>query len=388
MTCWQCGQEKDSGNRLPRGWKRDPSGSPLCKTCTAGRYLLRSITLPVAEPLSGSWTEFESAMKTLWVQTTAATNFIYTELYARDVRRLGQPKMPAMPKTYLYSEIRTRFPDLPPQACASLENAIQAKYRAKRYEIIWLASSSLPTARYPQPFPVHNKAWSLSFDRGNRPVVSLRLDNRRWDLRLRGGARYFRQIAALERLVNGEAMPGEAAIYKTAGGHVLCKLVMRLPRGEAVSGSGTLLVKTCADKLLAAVNPSGDPIWTYNGDHIRRWIAEYDRKRRRLAEDQKAEHHPVPPFGARRDAMTNKQHNRMSSAVKEIAAHLVQFAERRKIATVEYDDSERGFVPAFPYFQLANRIEAGLDAVGISFSKLTDRPHQQPAKAVSGALRE
>ena len=69
----------------------------------------------------------------MWAQTTAASNWIMTELYARDVRPGSEEKMPPMARVYLYPEARARFPGLPSVTVASLENGVQRKYRAVRY---------------------------------------------------------------------------------------------------------------------------------------------------------------------------------------------------------------------------------------------------------------
>jgi hypothetical protein len=250
---------------------------------------------------------------------------------------------------------------------------VQRKYRAKRYDVAWTANASLPTMRYPQPLPIHNQSWSVGFDEGNRPVVSARIgsgdEGKRWEFRLKGGARYRRQLAAVRDMVNGSAPTGELALFKHHDGTILCKMVAWLPRKVRGTTTGQLSVRTAQDSLLIAVDAADERIWTYNADHLRRWIAEYDRSRQRLAEDQKAEQRPTPSFSARRDTMILKQRNRMDSAVKEIAASLAAFARRRKVAEVLYDDSETGFAgEGFPYFALRQRIAVKLDDYGIGFS--------------------
>jgi hypothetical protein len=45
---------------------------------------------------------------------------------------------------------------------------VEAKYRAKRYEVVWTCAASLPSIRYPQPYPMHNQSWSFAFDGENR----------------------------------------------------------------------------------------------------------------------------------------------------------------------------------------------------------------------------
>src|SRR5450755_3371185 len=142
----------------------------------------------------------------MWAASTQASNWILTELYARDVRRTGkEEKLPPMPKIYLYPELRERFPELPSQTVASLENTVKAKYRAKRYETLWTAKSSLPVYRYSAPFPVPNQGWSLTLE-NDRPVVSVRLGERRVGLRLKGGPRFYRQLGALRAIESGTAV--------------------------------------------------------------------------------------------------------------------------------------------------------------------------------------
>ena len=376
VSCADCGIKKDTkpmktgGPRLPTGWKRRGNDC-FCPACWRKLYVLRALIVPVAQPLSGSWDDLRADLKAVWTETTAASNWMITELYTRDIRRNGQPKMPPMPRVYLYPEARIKFPALPANSIASLEQATQKTYRSKRYDIVWAGSASLPSMRYPQPFPVANQAWSLSFNGANQPVISARIANQRWELRLKGGARYWRQTACLKKITSNAAIPGEAVFYRVTDGTIMCKMVAWLPReARSATMSGTLFVRTCIDKLLVAVDAKDQRVWTYNADHLRRWIAEYNRKRQRLAEDQKAEQRPVPSFAARRDAMTQKQHHRVRSAVQEIAASVALFAARRKIAVVHYDDSEHGFAgDGFPYFELKDRIKVKLDELGIELKE-------------------
>jgi hypothetical protein len=378
IRCARCGRSfktkvsKAGGLKLPRGWHRhihpdDSKTEAVCSECWDKAYLLRALTFAVAEPLSGTWEELEAELKTMWSQTTAACNWMATECYARDVRRHDEAKMPPMGRVYLYPEARVKFPDLPPQTIVSLEQAVQRKYRAKRYDVIWTCSASLPNFRYPQPFPQHNQSWSFAFNEAGQSIVSVRLGDKRWEVRLKGGKRYARQTAGLKKMEHR----GELALYKAHDGTILCKLVGWLERPTAARGlSGSLNVRTAVDNLLVAVDAKDERIWIENCDHLRRWIAQHNRKLQRLAEDQKAEQRPHPSFENRRSDMVEKQHRRVKSAIQEVAAHIANFAARRKFAQVVYDDSEKGFMGAgFPYFQLADRLAMNLDERGILFEK-------------------
>jgi hypothetical protein len=368
MTCSACGVGKTTA-RLPNGWKRQDE-DVYCGKCWDARSVLRAIAMPVVEPLSGSWQEFREVLTAMWGLTTRASNWMMTELYARDVRRQDQTNMPPMPQVYLYPEARILFPGLPPQSVNSIEHAVQRKYRARRYEIIWTCASTLPTVRYPCPFPIHNQAWSVFFDTGNRPVVSARIGEKRWEFRLRGGQRYRPQLAAFRQMVEGSAKRGELALFRHADGEIICKMVAWLPRLPAGKNmDGTLSVRSTADALLVALDRNGENIWTYNADHLRRWSAEHARFVQRYAEDQGAARWATPPFASRREAAVNKYRNRMASATHEIAAALANFSARRKYASVLYDDSERGFCPQFPWFELFEKLRYKLDGFGIGLER-------------------
>jgi hypothetical protein len=135
----------------------------------------------------------------MWIETTRCANWMMTELYARDVRRSGEEKMPPMRYVYLYPEARLLFPALTPQSVASLEQAVTRKYAARRYEVVWTHAASLASLRYPQPFPVHNQSWSLAIDERRRPILSARIGAKRWEMRLQGGIRYRRQLPDCKR---------------------------------------------------------------------------------------------------------------------------------------------------------------------------------------------
>lgn len=95
-----------------------------------------------------------------------------------------------------------------------------------------------------------------------------------------------------------------------------------------------LVVRTTKDSLLMAENATGESLWTYNGDQVRRWSAEHAEHLHRWSEDQKYENRPHPPFRVRRDAAAAKYRDRMASTCHEATAQLAAYAERRKFAAV------------------------------------------------------
>jgi hypothetical protein len=379
--CAECGQErtKPLAPRLPRGWKRRGE-AVFCGNCWRKHYVLRAVSMRVAAPLDCDWKELDGVLKTMWVETTAASNWMMTELYARDVRRDGEVKMPRMAHIYLYPEARRRFPELPSQTVAALEQAILSKYRARRYEVIWTCSASLPNHRYPTPFPVHNQSWSVASE-GEARVVSVRIADRRMRLRLKQGPEYHRQMRAVDQMISGVAVRGELALYRQDTS-IMCKMVAWLPRTDPAEGArGKLIVRTAAGHLLQALNAKDEKLWVYNGDHLRRWIEEHRWQLQRWAEDSKAENRPVPSFAERRRLSAEKFRRRLNSACHEISAQIAGYAHRRRFAEVSYDDRETGFVGlAFPYFQLRQQLQEKVEALGIKFVRIEPASGEVAAK--------
>jgi hypothetical protein len=386
VTCCSC-HRRGKTERLPRGWKR-LAESIYCDQCWRARYTLRSIAIPVVEPMGEDWSDFREALKEGWVQTTAAANWMMTQLYIRDVRREGDEKMPPMQRAYLYPEARTRFPSLAPQTVVSIENGVQAAYRKARYEVLWTCSASLPAFRYPRPLPVHNQSWEPTLA-GERPVVRVRLGGHWWQLRLKGGPRFHPQIKAYRQMVSGEAIRGELSLYRVRAHDgklsdrpsgdqkvkftVMCRMVAWLPRADQLQKPDEILrVATADDMLLLARNsaPISNPecVWKYHGDHLRRWAAEHRKLLQSLADDGKV-HQSAPAFADRRKAAAQKYHNRTSSAIREIAAQLVSYAVRRGYGAVAYDDGARGFCPEFPYAALREQLRKKCSEAGLRFEQ-------------------
>ena len=353
------------GKRLPNGWKRE-AGVACCKSCWSRLYLLRSVTLPVSCALDCTWDELRRLLFEMWAATTQASNWMLTELYSRDVRRDGQPKMPRMPKVYLYPEARERFPNLPPKTVAAIEQKVTKAYRAARYRTIWTCAASLPTFRYAVPFPVDNQSWTIA-EEGRAPVINVRIGDQRVRLRLKNGIRYHRQLEAIGKIIRGQGMRGELSLSRRDA-DVMCSFVAWLPRPVFQDKrTGILTVRTSSDTMIVAFNTKDERLWTYNGDQLRRWQAEHSRQVQRWAEDTKAENRPVPPFAERRAEAARKYRNRMTTACHTIASLIVNYAVRRKFAGVHYDDSIDAYCKDFPWFDLKSKLIQKCDAVGLSF---------------------
>ena len=145
-------------------------------------------------------------------------------MFVRDIRRTGEHRdkkfPPPMPRVYLYPEVRALFPILPSVSVATLEQSVAKIYRAKRYEVVRTLTASLPSFRYPTPYLVPKKSWSIAIE-GESPVVDVRIGETRCKLRFKGGGRYRRQLAAVRQIVEGAAVPGQLDLYQS-GDELMC----------------------------------------------------------------------------------------------------------------------------------------------------------------------
>ncbi len=117
IRCASCGKEqatKTTANgklRLPRGWKSVHEDS-LCNACFSAKYGVWAVLLPVTGFLGdGNWETFREVIREQWDEATRLSQWAYTEMYVRDVRREpDDQKLKPMSHIYLYPEARKNSP--------------------------------------------------------------------------------------------------------------------------------------------------------------------------------------------------------------------------------------------------------------------------------------
>jgi hypothetical protein len=317
-------------------------------------------------------------LRELWAETTACANWMVTELYARDVRRApGDTRLAKMPYTYLYPEARQLCPNLSAQSVAALAQDVLRRYRAQRYELLWTRTRSLPAYRYPVACPIPSQAWSLHEDEG-RWTVSLRLGDRRWVVRLRGGPHMRLHLQRLGAIQGGEAERGALTIYAVPapgtshhGGadaratRVMIKIAAWLPKEARPEGAAIVSVRTARDALLASDG------WRIDATPVRGVLAADARRRAglltnlRLARAQGRRR--CEGIEAALTELSRRSQRRLAEACRTAAAHLAAHAVRKSAAIVRYDDSDRSAFPHFPWEELRRRAFEKLDERGIAF---------------------
>lgn len=297
---------------------------------------------------------------------------------------------------------------------------VQRKYIQERFRVMVRHESNLLTYRFPQPFPVHNANWKTDYADGGFPTVRLALPGvGQVELRLKRRADFGRQLAMFKALHEGTAKKGEAALYRDRKGVLLLKLVGHFPRtrglnalppsadpmptlpdaevggrvtpealaaempegagsagetpslvrGVGVQDRGNVCFLHTDPNALLVAEINGRSVTVTNGDHLKRAHAVIretaDRHRRflqRVSEDKKRE---VRMDRGQRDNLNkkvadrcSKQHARIDTAVKQIAAQVARFLERQRVGLVAYDDAVKTFLPdGFQWFALETRLK-------------------------------
>jgi len=383
MNCKQCDKMTEA-KRLPPGWHRNPAGDPLCPACWHDRYILRAVTIPVASPIGLEWKDLRERLKVAFQDVTRLSNWAVSELMREDVKRTPDlKKLPKMPAHYLYPEARKFAPELPTSTTVSLLQSVERKYRARRFDVVWLGKQSLPNYRYPQPIPFHNATWKATLGDDGEALVSLRLGGERITLRLRGGHQFRRQLKSHRLLVDGLAVRGELALLEqraNAGDNrvgtapatrLMCKMVGYFPREAKREREGVLIVITSEEAMLTACNAKNKRLWTIHADHVLRWAATHRRQLQAWSDDQKHElRRRKVPFAKRREDACRKYNRRMNTAADQIAAQLVNYADRYGFAELKWVEGQPKRTNEFRWVRLFDRIKQKCDAAGIVYSTL------------------
>ena len=344
---------KAGAARLPNGWKREPGSElPLCAACWGERYMLRAITLPVRGPAdddpADGWPDLREALAVQWRASTMLANWAMTQLYTADLqqailpaRAAGAAKCPPMPRVYLYPAARELAPQMPSQSVASLLQAVDRKYRARRYEVAWLCSASLPTVR-----------------------------------KIADGRAVIGELSLYRRRAGDQSRRSRGTTGRESGKRVqydvMAKLVAWLPRPERPAGrTGTLVARTGEPGcLITAAIADSDRPWRLHADDIRRRHEEHQRRLQALGDDAKAGERPDPGFGAHRDRLVRKHRNFLTTRLQQIAKELADHGARRRVAEVAWDDRERPW-PDFPWTQLADAVALACDNAQIPLRVVT-----------------
>lgn len=311
--------------------------------------------------------------------STRLANWAMSQLYLADgltAERDGG-RLSAMPHLYLYGLFTASYPgraDWSGAAAAAncVLRAVTKKYAERRLDVLGRGACSLPSYRFPYPFPVHNQNWSPYYGEGNVPLVDVSLPGDRVTLRLRGGPEMGRQLAGFREIVAG-AKRGELSLHRR-GRREMVKLVAHFPARAREAGVNTMVLTTRPDCLWEAHVEGPDGRKTYprrwQQDHVRSWVLRHDAWLRGVSEDTKREKR-VPRRQRRhidhaREDRCRKYRDRLETYCHEASKQLADFALRQGVSSVIYDDGVKEYLPHFPWHSLKEKLAYKLGERGIS----------------------
>jgi hypothetical protein len=279
---------------------------------------------------------------------------------------------------------------LPGKTVSCIVQSVRSRWRGRNsrgLKVWWSVihgQQTLPTQRN-VPYPIHpQQSWQSKsrrphLGRGGEafiwaPVGYLDEGKLDWiELQLQhkdkaGDRRAYHTFCAM---VEGACKGREIQLFLKAGGRLMVKFVVDVPVKDRGERNGTLLVATRPDALWAASHRGRPRDWFYNAQHIHELLQVMDRKQvrdQRLREDMKAEARRKgagrgPAARMRRESI--KQRDRVNTALHTAAKSLVNYADRKNMARIVYDDSCRDLAPTFPWSELALRVKEKAAAAGI-----------------------
>jgi hypothetical protein len=394
---------QDGSPALPRGWKRlgeryySASAWHQQFSLRTVRFPIVSIECPVNSPDSHSaaWDLLRAALKLSWRQATQLSNWILTELAKADTLPLevstNGPKLPRIDDLAglmrrIYQEGRQRWPELDSQSFCSIRHRVLAKYKQVRFDLRCRSAVSLPTYRYPTPLPIPAKDTLFTLKDGIA-VLQVRISGQRFSLRLKGGRDFRRPLQAIKGVLAGDLLQGEVCLYEQivggahhAGGknpavgrptRLMAAIAVWLPNATPAATDRCCRVTTGSSRLWQVLLDGSDEPWYLNEDQIPRWTAAYHRQLQRLREDCKLDRRTrsADDLARRRAELRNKFANRITDACHKAAAMLVGFCRRNHVGLVEYDDTDKSWLPEFPWYQLRQLCADKCVAAGITFNR-------------------
>lgn len=272
------------------------------------------------------------------------------------------------------------------------------RYSALRREIL-AGQVSLPSFRFPQPLPIQNQSWEPVMLPDGRPAVKVRVGAYYWTLRLRGGPMFKRQLAGLQAMLDNTARRGDLVFYekrahggdhrpsgalgptgRTSKTRLMVKLVGTFPKREDKGPrQGVLTVSTKADVLYdwkIDGGMTGRLDGRYHPEWVRSWVGGHRQRLQKWSDTLKPEHRfPVAErkrLVSDHEATLAKHRNRMKSFVQQAAAMLAGLADRRRVAKVVYDDTDKAYAE-LPWYELRERLKVFLNERGIQAEFTADR---------------
>lgn len=383
---------KDGTPAAPRGWKRTADGL-RCLACTQANYLPRSVRVRLSGCASGSRDEWVECLQHLNRASQAVArfaNWYLQQLLAADLAMApyAGDELPPCPAVDYYAAATRLFPEIAPRGLCTAAQMVASYYRERRFAVLVAKNRNVDTYRWDGlPVPVSNQAWRIVAEEGRGLLLRIQgAPGKSWLLRISADGI---NLQRLRQLVAGEAeagaaffvrrarapRPGEAKGVKRKRAWFL-RISVRVPKPSRARGQAAALkVLTLGhdrESLLYGVtdDPRDEPLEIPALDLREQIIGHLKRDAKRQI-DAATWYRQMPRrkakrWAARRAAGGERQNAKTAYAIKCVAQELAWQCERLGVGEVNYDVTDRGFVPRFPWRKLRDAIACALESRGIA----------------------
>jgi hypothetical protein len=363
---------------------------------------------PTNEAAAAAWKEFRKAFRVSSRQSAELMNEAMRRMVLADTAPVerkedGGFKLPAYPATPgLYEALRREYPDVDSQTVGSLLIKVRSRYNEDRFDVRVRRSMSVPSFKVPAPVPCPPAEIYTAGVDGQLLLVKLRMAGQRFTLRLAGGSNWERQTKGIREAMAegdlGEVVVREVAVAdygnqpKARKGNgpgrnmtptrLMVTVAVLVPRPKKVERTGTLRLSTGGSAFWhVTINGTAQP--PYHESQALRWGSQYRRMvagapaasaghaddLQGFADDQKHDRRfprreRLDIQGAREKAVRRYRHQ-ISDLCNKMVRSIILLCQRRRIGTVVYEDTDRSYMPSFPWFRLRNQLRHKLEAENI-----------------------
>lgn len=390
---------KAGGLKVPLGWKRI-GGELLCPACVDARYYTRAIRVPIVGLYDsgrnpGDWAECRRSLTAAATEMARFANWYVQRLYAADLAcapslertKDGKVKLPTCPEIEDYYARATRaFPALAPTAIVAASKMVRGWYVARRFEALVELKRSVENYRWGYlPIEIPAQAWSLRETADGKLWVRTQVGpGTSWDVAILPD---YPALHYLRQIMTNVAVPLGLKIVRGQRPHqgkridcwmfrVAARLPRQAPRGKLQEV--TLTLGHDAESLLFGHVEGIDEVFEFGGATLKSIIVGGDKSERLARVESRARcewSRRKRERWARHDGLgAQKRADKIKDQVKLAAAELARWADRQRVTSVDYDTTDRGFVPHFPWHALRQAISCALERRGIALHDVTPEP--------------
>lgn len=326
---------------------------------------IRTIAIPVAEVIDGGTKQefYADVRKTLDLAVRMA-NTSATACLRQDDLTLEKCN-----KLYTYPALANLSTGVA-FAAANIARAVEKTYRQNRWQVRTARRSSQSFRSQPWPL-LHNKsANTLQLEACDEFITArIKLLGGWWTVRLAGGSSYRDQTRGLRIAIENNSVC-DSKLWVDRKHKAILGIACDVPSSDRANRSGMMVVASSRDSLIVATFARSDVPFVINADVCKQWQSESSRRYQRLRQDRKS--------GANRrkirdemNAISDKQQRRMKTLCHEVAARVIQKANRMNVAEIQLDLTIKSYAASFPWFDLVEKIKYKCEDAGISVVDIT-----------------